>query len=284
MYKLLRLLGSQNWLRFGIRDRVIRKYCNPDTVDSIEFVTDFFGLKYKGNLNSYIDWSVFFYGAYERENLLLLKELIDGKPNSVFIDIGANVGVHSLFMSQFCSEVHSFEPNPTVRDKLEGKIGLNTINNIVVHGVGLGAHDEELPYFAPKGCNKGTGSFVKGYSQNNEDSGVLKVVCGDQFFSKLGLNKIDLIKIDVEGFEKNVLTGLKQTIQKYRPIIFLEYSEATRESFSCLGEFMELFPEEYKVMKISCNNSCFGIFNFPKCNLVSFNFLMPGGEILIFPL
>lgn len=285
MYRLLRLFGSQNWLRFGIRDKVIRKYCNPDTVDSIEFVTDFFGLKYKGNLNSYIDWSVFFFGAYERENLLLLRGLIDGKPNPVFVDIGANVGVHSLFMSQFCNEVHSFEPNPMVRDKLEEKKGLNAISNIVVHDVGIGAHNEELPYFMPKGHNKGTGSFVEGYSQNNEDSGVLlKVVWGDQFFLKLGLSKVDLIKIDVEGFEKNVLTGLKQTMQKYRPVIFLEYSEATRKSFSCLEEFMELFPKGYKVMKISCNNSCFGIFNSPKCNLVSFDFLISGGDVLVFPM
>lgn len=285
MYRLLKLLGSQNWLRFGIRDRVIRKWCNPDTAISTEFVTDFFGLKYKGNLNSYIDWSVFFYGAYERENLLFLKALIDGKSNTVFIDIGANVGVHSLFMSQFCREVHAFEPNPTVGNKLVEKIELNAINNIVVHGVGMGIDDEELPYFAPKGNNEGTGSFIEGYSQNNEDNGILlTLVQGDRFFSKLGLRKIDLIKVDVEGFEKNVLTGLKQTIEQYRPIIFLEFSEATRKSFSCLDEFMELFPKGYEVMKVSGNNACCGIFNSPKCNLVNFDFQVSRGDILIFPL
>ena len=97
MYRFLRLLGSQNWLRFGIRYRVINQFCNPESVDSIEFVTDFFGLKYKGNLNSYIDWSVFFFGAYEREKLLLLRDLVNARPNPVFFDIGANVGVHLCF-------------------------------------------------------------------------------------------------------------------------------------------------------------------------------------------
>jgi hypothetical protein len=41
MYRLLKLLASQNWLRFGIRDRVIRMCCSPDTTISTEFVTDF---------------------------------------------------------------------------------------------------------------------------------------------------------------------------------------------------------------------------------------------------
>ena len=187
-------------------------------------------------------------------------------------------------MSQYCSEVHAFEPNPAVRSNMEEKIEMNTISNIVVHDVGLGALDEELPYFQPTGSNKGTGSFVEGYSQNNEDRGILlRVVRGDPLISSMGLGKIDLVKIDVEGFEKNVLIGLKQTIEKHRPIIFLEYSEATRTSFNSLDEFMNLFPKGYKVMKISCNNSCCGIFNLPKCNLVSFDFQSPGVDLLVFP-
>lgn len=284
MYRLLRFLGCQNWLRFGIRDRIIRFFCSPDSASSFEFVTNFLGLKFKGNLNSFIDWSVFFYGAYERENLLFLRELVCNKSNPVFVDVGANVGVHSLFMSQFCSEVHSFEPNPTVRNKLEEKIKINTISNIIIHDVGLGSNNQALPYFESKGNNQGTGSFVEGYSQNNQEKSIqLMVVCGDDYFKKFDLKAIDLVKIDVEGFEKNVLIGLRETIKKYRPIIFLEYSKATRESFICLNDFMELLPDGYEVMKVSCNNPCCWLFNSPKCKLVNFDFEMSGGDILIFP-
>ena len=282
MNNLLRFLGHQHWIRFGLRDKIIRRYCNPDTVESNEFVMNFFGFKFKGNLNSYLDWNVFFYGAYEREFLLLLRDLIDGNLNPVFIDVGANVGQHSLFLSRFCESVHSFEPNPVVRKKLKDNIRLNSVNNIVVHGVGLGVYTESLPFYFPKGCNQGTGSFIEGYSQNNEKGdSLLKLENGDRYLSQLELEKIDLIKIDVEGFEKNVLTGLRDTINKYRPIITMEYSETTKKSFSCLEELTGLLPEGYKIMRIVCNDPCWGIFNIPKYKLVNFDFDISGGDLLL---
>ena len=80
-----------------------------------------FGLNYKGNLSSFLDWSVFFYGAYEKEYLYFLRDLITDSTSTIFIDVGANIGHHSLFMSQYCKEVHSFEPNPNVRERLTEK-------------------------------------------------------------------------------------------------------------------------------------------------------------------
>ena len=69
----------------------------------------------------------------------------------------------------------------------------------------MGQKDEMLSFYAPKGANQGTGSFVEHHTKNNEEYGLLKVVNADEYISKLELKKIDLIKIDVEGFEKNVL-------------------------------------------------------------------------------
>lgn len=283
MNRLFTLIAHQDWIRFGIRDRILRKYCNPDTVGSTEFETDFFGLKYKGNLNSFLDWSVFFYGAYEKEYLFFLKNLVKDTTDPVFIDVGANVGHHSLFMSQFCSQVHSFEPNPEVRKKIEEKILINSLNNISVHNVGLGVKNEDLPFYSPKGANKGTGSFIADHSLNNELGTTLRVANGDEYISNLLLSKIDLIKIDVEGFEKNVLIGLKDTIEKYRPTIVIEYSATTMKSFSGLEEFMSLFPARYKVKRVLCNNARYIMFNSPKCRLVNFDFKIPGGDLLISP-
>ena len=141
---------------------------------------DFFGFLYKGNLNSYIDWSVYFYGAYEREYLILMQKLLVGHREAVFIDIGANVGVHSLYLSRFCQQVHSFEPNSIVRSRLQEKVAMNNVKNIAIHSVGVGMKNEVLPFFAPKGGNQGTGSFISDYSDNNETVGTpLELVQGD---------------------------------------------------------------------------------------------------------
>lgn len=229
----LRLFGHLDWLAFGIRDRIIRYFVNPDTVEGKEFETDFFGLKYQGNLNTFIDWSVYFYGAYEKGILYLMRDIVNEKQNPIFIDVGANVGHHSLFMSKFSREVHSFEPYDRVKDILISKLLYNKCSIIIVHNVGLGAKNEFLDFYAPAGRNIGTGSFMAEHAEdNNIKLGKLEIVEGDLYISNLNLKRVDLIKIDVEGFEKYVLLGLRDTLEKYRPFVVMEYSRVTRNNLT----------------------------------------------------
>jgi FkbM family methyltransferase len=207
---LLRLFGHLDWLSFGLRDRIIRYFVNPDTVEGKEFQTDFFGLKYQGNLNTFIDWSVYFYGAFEKGILFLMKEIVKEKQNPIFIDVGANVGHHSLFMSKFCEEIHSFEPYHRSSDMLMSKILFNKCSNIFVHNVGLGEKNEFLDFYAPIGRNIATGSFMAEHAKdNNIKYGKLEIVEGDLYISNLNLKSVDLIKIDVEGFKKMFCSVLK---------------------------------------------------------------------------
>jgi FkbM family methyltransferase len=257
----LRIFGHQDWLAFGVRDRIIRYFVNPDTVEGKEFETDFFGLKYQGNLNTFIDWSVYFYGAYEKAILFLLKDIVKEKQNPIFIDVGANVGQHSLFMSRYCQEVHSFEPYDRVINILMSKLLFNKCSNIIVHNVGLGAKSEYLDFYAPVGRNIATGSFIEEHAKdNNIKLGKLEIVEGDLYISKLNLNKIDLIKIDVEGFEKYVLLGLRDTLEKYRPFVVMEYSNATRDSLT-IQQLMEILPGGYSIKGISTNRTFCLLFN-----------------------
>jgi FkbM family methyltransferase len=255
----LRQLGHADWLAFGLRDRIIRYFVNPDTVEGKEFETDFFGLKYRGNFSSFIDWSVYFYGAYEKPILLLMRDLVKGNKNSVSIDVGANVGQHSIFMSRYCRTVHAFEPYEKVSNLLVSKISFNNLTNIFVHNVGLGAKDEFLDFYAPAGRNIGTGSFVEEHGHgNNIKIGKLEIVNGDIYIATLNLKRLDLIKIDVEGFEKNVLLGLSDTLKKYRPAVIMEYSEITRDSLT-IKELRGILPEGYTIKGITSNHR-FGLF------------------------
>jgi len=282
--RLLQFLGHQDWIRYGVRNRIIRSFCNPDIVGSYNFEVDFFGLKYRGNLSCYLDWVVYFYGAYEKYELLLLRDLLKGKARPVFIDIGANVGQHSLFMSQYCDRIHAFEPYEFVRRQLDLKIQHNGISNIVLHNVGLGHKDCELEYFAPKGHNTGTGSFVPSHEiDNNQFIGKLQVVNGDAYISKLRLDRLDLIKIDVEGFEKNVLMGIRDTLLKYRPIVFMEFSTETKRSFQGEDEMMSMLPANYSVKSVQTYRPCCLLFSKPGYSYVDFNFNVSSGNLVFFP-
>lgn len=267
----LRKFGHMDWIAFGIRDRIIRYFVNPDTMEGKEFETDFFGLKYKGNLNTFIDWSVYFYGAYEKAILFLMRDLVKERKNSVFIDVGANVGQHSIFMSRFCSEVHAFEPYKRVSKLLISKLLYNNLPNIFVHNVGLGAKSEFLDFYAPVGCNIGTGSFVVEHAKgNNIKIGKLKIVNGDLYISKLQLKRLDLVKIDVEGFEKYVLIGLRDTLEKYRPAVIMEYSEITRDSLT-IQELRGILPKAYTIKGITTNRKVCLLFNRMNYHLTDFD-------------
>jgi FkbM family methyltransferase len=281
---LLRLFGHLDWLAFGIRDRIIRYFVNPDTVEGKEFETDFFGLRYQGNLNTFIDWSVYFYGAYEKDILYLMRDIVKDKQDAIFIDIGANVGHHSLYMSKFCEEIHSFEPYDRVIDMLRSKILFNKCSNIFVHNVGLGEENEFIDFYAPTGRNIATGSFMADHAKdNNIKYGKLEIVEGDLYISKLNLNKVDLIKIDVEGFEKYVLLGLKDTLEKYRPFVIMEYSKVTRDTLSP-QELRETLPNGYSIKEIStCQTFCL-LFNRRNYHLTDFDPKNPNiADILLIP-
>ena len=247
---LLRVWGRQDWIRYGVRDRTLR----------------------------------FFYGAYEKQELYLLRDLVAGRSDPVFVDIGANVGQHSLFMSRYCKQVHAFEPYEPVLTSLTDKIGDNQIRNIQVHALAIGEKDEWLDFFAPHGPNRGTGSFSASHAtDNNERIGQLRVVNGDSYFERLGLERVDLIKIDVEGFEKSVLKGLNRTLRTSRPSLFVEFSEETRRSFTGRDELIGLLPADYAIYGVATNKDVAVVLNRAAYRLTTFNFEAPGGNILLQP-
>ena len=242
----LRWLGHQRWLRYGVRDRLLRLLRHPERVDDRAFEVPFAGFVYPGQMNRWIDWIVYYYGAYELDELELLRTLLTHRPEAVALDIGANVGHHALYLASFCAEVHAFEPYETVSRCLDEKVRRNRLAHIHLHRVGLGERDEELDFFAPQGANTGTGTFVAGHeTQNNRLAGRLRLVRADDYLARLRLSTVDLIKIDVEGFELSVLRGLRATLGRYRPMVMMELSDQARIELTNHAEFMALFPPGY---------------------------------------
>lgn len=247
--KLLRKLGHAEFLRFGVRDRILRFFHNPDLAESEEFCIDFFGMKYRGNFNCFLDWSVFYYGAYAKDELRILEDLINKARGSTILDIGANVGHHSLFFSKFGKKVHSFEPFSEVSARLEQKIADNGLKNVHLHKIALGEKDEVKEFFASDSNNTGTGSFVN--RQTSREPVKLSIFNGDSYLERNNITDIGFIKIDVEGFEIEVLKGLKQTINKYQPIIFFEWS-CTDSNNEFKAFVQSTFPEnvyQFSILK-----------------------------------
>jgi FkbM family methyltransferase len=223
--RALRALGHRYWLRG--RDRVLRHFSDPDHHTSQPFEIDFFGLSYSGNLNNFIDWTVFYYGAYAVDELHLLAALADalraqGKPVN-FYDVGANIGHHSLFMSSHADRVFCFEPFSVVRQEMERKLNHAMVRNATVFPVALGNRNETGIFHPPTGANQGTGTLGDRLPDNaSAESIPVQVVRGDDFFAANRLPPISLLKIDVEGYEVNALDGFRKTLWRDRPPVLME--------------------------------------------------------------
>jgi FkbM family methyltransferase len=221
----LRLIGHQQWLPG--RDRILRAFSHPDHQRSFAFETDFFGQTYSGNMTNFIDWTVFYYGAFNIQELLILAELADafraqGKPVN-FFDVGANVGHHTLFMSSHADRVFAFEPFSVVRSEMERKLAHAGVGNVAIFPVALGDKNESGTFSPPTGANQGTGTLGNSLPDNASTKTIpVDVVRGDDFFAAHHLPPITLLKLDVEGYEAQALEGLRETIRRDRPPIFME--------------------------------------------------------------
>jgi len=240
--------NNQTWRKFLYR-QLRRNGKTPDYA----FSKDFYGLKYKGNLNNNIDANVFFYGAFEKPLLFFLRDtlnaLITETPKAIFMDIGANVGHHSIFLSKFASQVLAFEPYPKVNMQFKQQIAHNNISNIQIFETGLSDRRETLNYYAPTGNNEGIGSFDESsIGKGNTSYGKLELQEGDQVIESDSWKNIKLIKIDVEGFEKKVIKGLTRTIEEERPVIVCEITYGQQLSFVSIEELKSYLPKNYEIL------------------------------------
>ena len=172
------------------------------------------------------------------------------KGGTLVIDVGANSGNHSLFYSQHSARVMAFEPFPPVIEMFKQNLALNPhITNVELFEVGLGDADAELPFAAPVEDNHGQGSFRADAPQDpgmKQFATKLRVVVGDEYLKSRNVGPVAFIKVDVEGFEEPVLKGLRQLIDKNRPMLEVEVSSPPTGTVDSFDRLRSLFPEGYE--------------------------------------
>jgi FkbM family methyltransferase len=206
-----------------LKERITRWLIPTHNQKNIPFYT---GVAYAQNgclLNvdttNYIEYKVFAEGGYEVYLSTLIKHYV--KPHTIFLDIGANIGIHSLSVAKMPdAQIYSFEPIDFIREKLQKNIALNNYANINIVPVALSNENKVIKTnFSAQSTNQGT------FSMQHEAEGDNEITCiiGDEYVAQHNIYPISVIKIDVEGFEFAVLTGLTQTITSQKPVIFFEY-------------------------------------------------------------
>lgn len=177
------------------------------------------GLQWVLNPADAVQADLYWYGVKEMWEIYHLQQLT--RSEAVFFDVGANFGYYSAILaasSGGACQVHAFEPNPPVYQKLLKHIELNHLTNINAYCLGLSDH-------------KGSA----GLSVKEHNSGLTQITTGneielttlDDFCREKSIRRLDLMKIDVEGHEERVLCGSQDTLQRFRPALLIELNPLT---------------------------------------------------------
>ncbi len=181
----------------------------------------------------YIGRSFDQYGEYSEGEVALFRQLL--RPGDVALDVGANIGAHTIAMAQFVGPqgiVYAFEPQRIVFQILCGNVALNELGNVkaMPNAVGASPAAIKVPVVNYGALNNFGGLAIGGDA--GEDAAVITL-------DSLNLPAARLIKIDVEGMEIDVLRGAKATIERCRPLLYLENDRIERSS-ALVRQIMDL--------------------------------------------
>lgn len=154
---------------------------------------------------------------YEKE--LLEQFLAQIRPGDTVLDIGANIGLYSLpaaMKTGAHGRVHSFEPVPLWFSRLAENLQMNHIAHVTLHNLGLSDQGGSCPFTLKNIQGSGMGSIMDGYSGHTgakkTETIQVRLENGDDYLQQQGIPVPQAVKIDVEGAELRVLSGLRKTL------------------------------------------------------------------------
>jgi FkbM family methyltransferase len=207
-----------------------------------------------------VGWQLRKYNEYDAEqmhNLTMMARTVG--PGGVFLDVGANIGVATVLLARVAGpagRVHAFEAQRPIFHMLAGTLALNGIDNTHCHFQAVGAcagtarvpclDYREQTSFGSVELNRAQQSDAQ---QQAKDGQFEEVPMNS--IDAMSLERVDLMKIDVEGMEADVLAGAATTIRAHRPLIYLEYMKGDKAAL-----WQILHDESYDLYDVRDNFVC----------------------------
>lgn len=143
----------------------------------------------------------------------------------VILDVGANIGAVSLQFAKAnpSARILSFEPHPLTFKRAQYNIGLNKVENIELLPFGLGEKKDTVRLYEVNSNNPGMNRIIPG--DQSAPFQEIQIEELDALLEARGINSVDFIKLDVEGYEHSVLKGGKGLLQRCHPVLFIELDD-----------------------------------------------------------
>lgn len=203
------------------------------------------------NLSEWMEWDAYF--QIKDPSVSKLTSLI--KKGDVVIDIGTNIGsmlVPAARATGDLGQVIGFEPSSDRYNKCLERIAFEQITNASVVNFAIGSRTEKLSLASPEQSNLGR-LKVSELKNKTAECSIVSCISLDEWILKSNLKSVNLIKIDIEGYEYHALQGMQNTIKRFRPTLFVEIDDSNlNEQGSSQQQVMDLFDSwSYVVEPIS---------------------------------
>lgn len=206
--------------------------------------TNINSINYHLDISKKMDHHVYF--GFDIPGMKQLLEILTD--DSVIIDVGANIGATGLQFANKASKgsVYCFEPVTKTFERLEKNFAINQYTNFTLINKGLGSNEETVEIGSVLDSNPAMNRIVNTNFTNSKIAPIelIDISTVDVQIEKLSLKRIDCIKIDVEGYELEVLKGAKSTLIKCKPILFIELGDKNlKEQGSSANELVNYLIE-----------------------------------------
>jgi len=256
-------------------ERVVRRFAGPERFrgwPDVCLVRD--GMAFIAQPAVPLSWNIALFGSYEPELRSILSALL--QPGGVAVDVGANVGWHTLLMAKKVGptgKVLAIEANPSVGQRLAENVVINCLTQVEIIPCALADKPGILQFFGPANGDAESGNGFVMPSENVpssvKDVITVKARTLDSVVVDADVKHVNVIKIDIEGYEWPVLQGATATIKKFRPHIIFEYvTEYAPRGGGMPADFIHFFERHgYRLYAIGRNwNRQITLATWPKCS------------------
>jgi len=178
---------------------------------------------------------------------LIINEL---KQDMVCIDLGSNIGYYAVIESNIIGEsgkIFAIEPSPVNFPILKLNLENQKKNNFVAYNIGIGDKNEEMEFIISA---KSNWSRIRMNNEkiNSEDKVIkIPVKTLNSFVNENNIKKIDILRMDVEGFEYSILLGANEVLEKFKPKLFIEIHKMYLGKEKTYQIFNELKNKKYEI-------------------------------------
>jgi FkbM family methyltransferase len=214
------------------------------------------------DLRAQTEFLAYYTGEYDTHNIRSVLRLIE--PHWTILDVGANIGFWSVPLARALNEsgrLHSFEPVPSNFRFLTANVKANCLAPIVhVHQLGLSDRSGTVKISLREdfvgGSETGNAAIVIDDDDSRFQCVQVEIQTLDALFDSLAIDRLDFMKVDIEGHEHKFLTGAAQTIARFRPILLMEINDRyyERQGLDPTALFQDWLLEHFYASAFRRNN------------------------------